>query len=96
MISSAIMWVSGSPMDEKEYEAALARYLDGERIKVFLDLIVFISDRADSLIDDGNPAVVPMLSDMCDRLAGITPEFGQGTVQGVVTAMAEAAGRLHR
>ncbi|MBP5203543.1 MAG: adenosylcobinamide amidohydrolase [Candidatus Methanomethylophilaceae archaeon] len=91
------MWtLSGSPMDEEEYKSALARYLEGDRVKTFLDLITFISDRADALIDDGNPAVVPMLSDICDQLAGITPEFGHGTVQGVVTAMAEAAGRLHK
>ncbi len=91
---AAAMWtLSGSPMDEKEYRNALARYLEGERMKAFFDLVAFISDRADSLIDDGNPAVVPMLSDMCYQLAGITPEFGHGTVQGVVTAIAEAAGR---
>ena len=57
---------------------------------------MFVSDRADSLIDDGNAAIGPMLFDLCESVAGIAPEFSHGTVQGVVTAMAEAAGRIRR
>ncbi len=91
------MWaLSGSPMDRKEYEKALSAYLEGERIKTFLDLLVFASDRIDSLMDDGNAAMAPMLFDVCDSVAGIAPEFSHGAVQGVVTAIAEAAGRPHR
>ncbi len=91
------MWtLSGSPMGEEEYRKALSGYLEGERVKTFLDLVVFVSDRADSLIDDGNAAIGPMLFDLCESVAGIAPEFSHGTVQGVVTAMAEAAGRIRR
>ena len=68
----------------------------GEDIKTFLDLAVFVSDRADSLAEDGNAAVLPMMYEACRSYLGIAPDLSEGTVEGIVAAIAKDAGRKPR
>ena len=91
------MWtLSGTPMTKDQYAESLAEYLKGEDVRTFLDLAVFASDRIDSLADDGNVTVMPMVYDICRSYLGITPDLSHGTVEGIVTAIAEDAGRKSR
>ncbi len=88
------MWtLSETSMTKEEYAAALTEYLKGDDMKTFLDLAIFISDRVDSLAEDGNVTVLPMMYDACRSFLGLTPDLSHGVVEGIVTAIAEDAGR---
>ncbi len=92
--SAEAMWtLSGTSMPEEEYDGSLERLLRGDDMKTFLDLAVFVSDRVDSLAEDGNASVVPMVAEACRRHLGRIPDFSHGMVEGIVTAIAEEAGR---
>ncbi len=89
-----VMWaLSGSRMGKEEYSGALRSYLEGDGMKTFLDMAAFAADRADSLADDGNQFILPMVSRICSVMIGIEPDLSGGIMQGIAEAIAVDAGR---
>ncbi len=90
-----VMWaLSGSPMGKEEYSRALDSYLKGDGMKTFLDMAAFSADRADSLAEDGNQFIHPMVCRICSSLIGIEPNLSEGIMQGIIEAIAVDAGRI--
>ena len=92
----ALWTLSETSMSKEEFARSLAEYLRGDDMKTFLDLAVFVSDRVDSLAEDGNVTVLPMMYEACRSYLGITPDLSKGMVEGIVSAIAEDAGRKPR
>jgi hypothetical protein len=92
-----VMWVlSGSTLPEDKYLECLDSYLSRDDVRTFLDLAVFMSDRVDSLAEDGNAFIMPTVYEMCRSVLGLSPNLRGGLVQGLAVAIAEEAGRRRR
>ena len=92
-----VMWVlSGSTLPEDKYIECLDSYLSRDDVRTFLDLAVFMSDRVDSLAEDGNAFIMPTVYEMCRSVLGLSPNLRGGLVQGLAVAIAEEAGRRRR
>ena len=81
----------GGDPDPEKFSEALHRILDGEEMRTFLDLLVFISCRADSFFRDGNKSVLPVVSGFCGSYLGTVPDLSEGVVKGAVKAIASKA-----
>lgn len=84
--------MSNTKLSSDIYKMRLRNYMLNPRTMIAIDILSYISDHVDSLVNDNNKTVIEIIFDICHALIGFTPSRFDGTMRVIIRSIAEYVG----